>query len=141
MANEIMAALQEKINAQSLGKDGKAIFPEAAIGRQLLDIAGSDPAAAELLLRDLDVQEMGLAAAAKKLKEYADKHHGKANCFCITPDVAETIFREFYGLPDNPSVAFGDTSLYTREALEENSKEAGAEQKKQTARIDLSDFF
>lgn len=130
MANETMTALWEKINAQSLGKDGKAIFPEAAIGRQLLDIAGSDPATAELLLRDLDVQEMGLAAAAKKLKEYADKHHGKANCFCITPDVAESIFREVYGLPepgtDSGARGAGDTAEQGGNA---------------PARIDLSDFF
>lgn len=130
MANETMAALREKIDAQSREKDGKAIFPEAAIGRQLLDIAGSDPATAELLLRDLDVQEMGLAAAAKKLKEYADKHHGKANCFCITPDVAESIFREFYGLPepgtDSGARGAGDTA------------EQGVNA---SVRIDLSDFF
>lgn len=130
MANEIMAALREKINAQSLGKDGKAIFPEAAIGRQLLDIAGGDPAAAEILLRDLDVQEMGLATAAKKLKEYADKHHGKANCFCITPDVAETIFREFYGLPE-PGADSGARSA--GDAAEQGGNAP--------ARIDLSDFF
>ena len=54
---------------------------------------------AALLERDLQIEEMSLEAAERKLQEYADKNHGSARAFCITPIIAEKILREFYGLP------------------------------------------
>lgn len=81
-------------------KGHKEHEPLFTVGEQLKDIARHEPASAELLEKDLAVQEMSLAAAAKKLKEYADKNHKGAGCFCITPKVAEKILREFYGLPE-----------------------------------------
>lgn len=81
-------------------KGHKETEPLFTVGEQLKDIARREPASAELLEKDLAVQEMSLAAAEKKLKEYADKNHGSVRCFCITPTVADRILREFYGLPE-----------------------------------------
>ena len=79
---------------------GKEALPEYTVGEQLLDMARHQPEIAELLEQDLAVKEMDLTAAAAKLKEYADKNHKGAKCFCVTPTVAEKIFREFYHLPE-----------------------------------------
>lgn len=79
---------------------GKEALPEFTVGEQLLDMARHQPEIAELLEHDLAVKEMDLTAAAAKLKEYADKNHKGAKCFCVTPTVAEKIFREFYHLPE-----------------------------------------
>lgn len=94
MAN--MEALRKLIKEQQGSTETE---PRYMIGEQLLEIAEREPACAELLEKDLVVKEMSLDAAAQKLKEYADKHHGSARAFCITPKVAEGILREFYGLP------------------------------------------
>ena len=69
------------------------------IGEQLKEIAAREPRCAEILEKDLTVKEMSLEAAERKLQEYADKNHGSAKAFCITPIVAEGILRDFYGLP------------------------------------------
>lgn len=94
MAN--MEALRKLIRDQQGSTETE---PRYMIGEQLLEIAEREPACAELLEKDLVVKEMSLDAAAQKLKEYADKHHGSARAFCITPKVAEGILRDFYGLP------------------------------------------
>lgn len=73
--------------------------PRYMIGSQLLDICESQPSAVDIVLRDLDIPELSLEAAEKHLKSYSDKNHGSAKCFCITPDVAERLLREFYGIP------------------------------------------
>lgn len=90
-----MTELKRIIEEQQKGKENK---PEYMIGLQLLDIAEREPRTVELLKRDLQIKEMSLEAAAAKLKKYSDDNHGKESCFCITPDVAEKILREFYGL-------------------------------------------
>jgi hypothetical protein len=72
--------------------------PRFMIGEQLKEIAEREPLSAELLERDLEIEEMNLAAAEKHFQQYADKKHGKAKSFCITPVVAEKLLREFYGL-------------------------------------------
>lgn len=95
MAN--MEALRKLIQDQQGSTETE---PRYMIGEQLLEMAEREPACAELLEKDLVVKEMSLDAAAKKMKEYADKNHKGAGCFCITPKVAEKILREFYGLPD-----------------------------------------
>ena len=99
----VLDALRAKIEARQ-AKEPKG-SPAIMVGMQLLDLAAADPKAAELLLHDLDVPEMDLGPAAAKIKEYADKNHKGARCFCVTPDVAEKILREFYGLPDRPPVS------------------------------------
>lgn len=91
-----MEKLYQMIEAQQKGREST---PAWMIGEQLKEIAEREPQCAELIEKDLVVKEMSLDAAAQKLKEYADKHHGSARAFCITPKVADGILREFYGLP------------------------------------------
>lgn len=68
------------------------------VGEQLKDICRSDPAAAELLLADLlHNPEMTLAAAEKKIAERA-RQNKVGNCGVVTPQEADEILREFFGL-------------------------------------------
>lgn len=99
---ETMDKLRGLIEAQ---RKGHETAPRWMIGEQLLDIAAQEPLSAELLLRDLEIQEMNLEAAEKKFAEYAGKNRGKESVFCITPKVAEKLLREFYGLaePEAPT--------------------------------------
>ncbi len=83
---------------------GHETKPRFMIGEQLKEIAEREPLSAELLERDLAIEEMNLAAAERHFQQYADKNHGSASSFCITPAVAEKLLREFYGLP-NPEDA------------------------------------
>ena len=91
-----MSTLQELIAQQQKGHETK---PRFMIGEQLKEIAAREPRCAEILEKDLTVKEMSLEAAERKLQEYADKNHGSAKAFCITPIVAEGILRDFYGIP------------------------------------------
>ena len=84
------------IELQQKGHENK---PRFMIGEQLKEIAEREPLSAELLERDLEIEEMNLEAAEKHFQEHADRNHGKAKAFCITPKVAERLLREFYGLP------------------------------------------
>lgn len=93
--------LTEIISQQQKGKEGTAVF---YVGEQLKDMAKRSELTAELLLADLKNPDMDITAAEKQLKAYADKNHGKNKCFCISPDVAEKIFCEFYGLPNNEDI-------------------------------------
>ena len=92
-----MTELERIIAEQQKGHENEPVF---MIGEQLKEIAAKEPRSAELLAQDLTVKEMSLEAAAKKLQEYSDQHHGKARYFCISPIVAEGILRKFYGLPE-----------------------------------------
>lgn len=85
----------EKIEAQQKGREGTAPW---MVGEQLKDMLRNEPWLEDLLDKDLDVKEMSLAAAEKKIKAYADGHKS-GNFACVTPAVAEGILREFYGLP------------------------------------------
>lgn len=111
--------LIELIEQQQKGHE-KA--PRFMIGEQLKEIAEKEPLSAQLLLRDLQIKEMSLEAAEQEFQRYADKNHGSAKSFCITPAVAEQILRKFYGLP----------------APEENAAPAPAGQNNY---IDLSEFL
>ena len=91
----IYRELTDEIRRQQEGKKGK---PEFYIGEQLLEITKRREKDAEILLCDITRKEMNLEAAAKKLKDYADKHHGKESVYCIEPETAAEILREFYGL-------------------------------------------
>lgn len=88
----------DKIAAQQKGQEDTDVF---AVGQQLKDILRGDPALEEIVDKDLDVKDMSLANAAKKIKAYADEQHrkNKSSCVCVPPHVAEGILREFYGLP------------------------------------------
>ena len=57
------------------------------IGEQLKEIAEREPLSAELLERDLEIEEMNLEAAEKHFQAYSDKQSGKKGTFCITPVV------------------------------------------------------
>ena len=91
-----MMNYKEIIETQQKGHENK---PRFMIGEQLKEIAEREPLSAELIERDLQIEEMNLAAAEKRFQEYAEKNHGQARTFCITPKVAERLLREFYGLP------------------------------------------
>ena len=92
-----MSKLFDLIAEQQKGHETE---PRFMIGEQLKEITEREPLSAELLERDLEIEEMNLAAAEKRFQEYADKNRGKNKTFCITPKVAEGILREFYGLPN-----------------------------------------
>lgn len=104
----------EKIERQQAKEKGRTAA--WMVGEQLKDMARREPESAELLDKDLDIPEMSIQQAEKKIKAYADAH--KTGSFaCVTPVEAERILREFYGLTgnDNPSVGSADSSLCTRE--------------------------
>ena len=107
--------LWEKIEAQQKKEKGRTAA--WMVGEQLKDIARHEPESAELLDKDLDIPEMSIQAAEKKIKAYADAHK-TGNFACVTPIEAERILREFYGLGrnDNPSGGCAATSPYTGEA-------------------------
>lgn len=88
----------EKIAAQQKGHENTDIW---MVGQQLKDILRGDPALEEIVDKDLDVKEMSLADAAKKIKEWAEEQHRKTkgSCVCVPLVAAEGIIREFYGLP------------------------------------------
>lgn len=88
----------EKIEAQQKGQENTDIW---MVGQQLKDILRGNSTLEEIVDKDLDVKEMSLANAAKKIQEWADTQHKKVKgpCVCVPPNVAEGIIREFYGLP------------------------------------------
>ena len=72
--------------------------PQWMVGEQLKDICRMEPRSAELIAQDLQVKEMSITEAEKKIKAFADAH--KTGGFaCVTPMEADRILREFYGLP------------------------------------------
>lgn len=88
-AIQAIEAQQEKVKERS---------PQWMVGEQLKDICRLEPRSAELIAQDLQVKEMGIADAEKKIKAFADAH--KTGSFsCVTPVDADRILREFYGLP------------------------------------------
>lgn len=117
----------EKISSQQKGKENTAAY---MVGEQLKDICRSVKGAAEIVLRDLDVKEMSIDYAEKKIKEWADKRKRSGNCVCVPPDTAEKIIKEFYGLSgledDSNSQTFGNLE----------NKDA-----KRSGFIDLKDFL
>lgn len=86
----------EKIESMQKGIENTAPW---MVGEQLKDICRREPACADLVLKDLEMQGMGLKDCEKQIKAWADKNK-KGNCCCVPPNVAESIIREFYGLPE-----------------------------------------
>lgn len=101
-----MKELKAMIKAQQKGHNEDDVF---MVGEQLKDIAEREPSCIDILKRDLQVTGMGLKGAAAALKAYSDKNHKGRTCFIISPARAETILREFYGLPDKKKA---DTSAH-----------------------------
>lgn len=85
----------EMIEAQQKGIEETAPW---MVGEQLKDICRQESGSAALIEKDLEQKSMSLIEAEKKIKAHADKHR-KGSFACVPPSVAETILREFYGLP------------------------------------------
>ena len=111
----------------------KARSAQWMVGEQLKDICRREPKSAELIAEDLQVKEMSIIEAEKKIKAFADKNK-TGNSSCVTLMEAERILREFYGLPEQ----FEDRGVPDRG---EESQET--ENRNSTARkvLDLADFF
>ena len=119
--NYVMETLRKIEEQQAKLKENTAPW---VVGEQLKDICRREPRAAELIAQDLDVPEMALTEAEKKIKAWADKHK-TGNFACVPPAEAEEILREFYGLK-----TFGGTP----EVASQEVKPSGV-------CINLSDFF
>ena len=90
-----IAAQQAKVKERS---------PQWMVGEQLKDICRMEPQSAELIAQDLQVKEMGIVEAEKKIKTFADAH--KTGSFsCVTPAESDRILREFYGLSGQSETA------------------------------------
>ncbi len=87
----------EKLRAQQTKVVERS--PQWMVAEQLIEICRNEPKCAELLSHDLDVKEMSIVEAEKKLKAFADKHK-TGNFACVTPAEADGILRKFYGLPE-----------------------------------------
>lgn len=74
--------------------------PQWMVAKQLMDICRAEPESAAILAQDLDVPEMSIVEAEKKLKAFADGHR-TGNFACISQAEADRILREFYGLPSD----------------------------------------
>lgn len=72
--------------------------PQWMVGEQLKDICRREPASAELIYQDLQIEAMSITEAEKKIKAFADKNK-TGNFACATPAESDRILREFYGLP------------------------------------------
>lgn len=72
-----------------------------AIGEQLKDICWNEPASAELLANDLQVKEMDLTHADKKVYEYGKTlMKGKGGHLGLSAMAVDKVLRDFYKLPD-----------------------------------------
>ncbi len=67
------------------------------VGEQLKDICRMEPRSAELIAQDLEVKEMSIVAAEKKIKAFADGRK-KNNSSGVSGRQSDRILREFYGL-------------------------------------------
>lgn len=93
-----LAAIQEQ-QAQEQGHTAPWM-----VGEQLKDMIRREPAMAQLVFQDLTAGGMSLREAEKKIKAYADKHK-TGNFACVTPEKAEEIIREYFGLTNIPDEA------------------------------------
>lgn len=109
--------------------------PAWCVGEQLKIIIREEPDSAELLARDLEVKEMSITMAEKKIREKADELHksSKGKCVCVTPMQAEAVLRKFYGLKDRENLVPDDK--VPEEGTDAPSGETG------TDTINLEDFF
>lgn len=97
------------------------------VGEQLKEICMREPKSAELLANDLQVKEMDLYHAERKIDEYGKSlMKGKTGGVAISPVWAEKVLRDFYKLP---------------EAGTAGQAVAAEEPKSKGKIIDLDDFF
>ena len=90
-----MSAIEKLKDQQAKVKEGS---PQWMVAEQLMDLCRAEPACAELLDQDLEVEAMSIVEAEKKIKAFADKRR-VGNFACVTPADSDRILREFYGLP------------------------------------------
>lgn len=121
----------EKISEQQKGKENTAVY---MAGEQLKEICRFVAGAAEIVLADLDVKEMSIDYAEKKIKEYADKQKRTGGCVCVPPNVAENIIKDFYGLSGLEDMRTAETNSQTFGNLQNESRS-------QSGFIDLKDFL
>lgn len=84
----------KQIEGQQAGKENTAPY---YVGEQLKDIIRNNPQAAEIVGQDLKIKEMSIVECEKKIKAYADKHK-TGNFAFVSPQAAEKIICEFYGI-------------------------------------------
>lgn len=103
------------------------------VGEQLKDICRHEPASAELICQDLQVEKMSITEAEKRIKAFADKNK-TGNSSCVTPMEADRILREFYGLAER----FEDGG-----APERGEESQEAENRNPSVRkvLDIADFL
>ena len=90
MIDEVIKQIEEQ-------QKGQENTPPYYVGEQLKDIIRNNPQAAEIVGQDLKIKEMSIVECEKKINAYADKHK-KNNFACVTPQQAEKIICEFYGI-------------------------------------------
>ena len=88
-AKEKIEAQQEKVAKNS---------PAWCVGEQLKDMIANEPHIEDIISRDLDIEQMSISEAEKKIKAFADKNRHGSVGFC-PPQESDRILREFYGLP------------------------------------------
>ena len=84
----------EMIEFQQKGNENRPVW---FVGEQLKDICRADPHAAEILERDLELPEMSISEAEKRIAAFAKENQKAGVGFCSGAD-ADRILREFYGL-------------------------------------------
>ena len=97
------------------------------VGEQLKDMVRREPGIAQMIAQDLTVGGMSLTAAEAKIKAFADKHR-TGNFACVTPQEAETIIREYFGLTEAGPASVGSAHTFRQGKAEKGE-------------IDLADFF
>lgn len=91
----IERAIQKLKEQQGTVKERSAPW---MVAEQLMELCRREPESAAIIAQDLENASMSIVEAEKKIKAFADKHK-TGNFFCVMPMEAETILREFYGLP------------------------------------------
>jgi len=77
---------------------------EYGVGMALIEICKANPLADELVAQDLTIEAMSIKKCGEKLYEYANKNKS-GNSFCMSPQIADKIIKEFYGIHDTASPA------------------------------------
>lgn len=113
----------DKIAQQQGQDDTTAVFN---VGEHLKDIIRGNPALEDIVDKDLDVAEMSLANAEKKIHDWADARSKGKKDVCVPTRVADDILRKFYGLPERDAAEKVQTASVPAPAA---------------TIIDLDDFF
>lgn len=84
--------------------------PAFFVGEHLKKILSSSSyKCCEIVLKDLDVEGMSISDCEKNIELYA-RNHKKGNLGFVSPQIAEEIIREFYGIDEVTGDTFVDLS-------------------------------